>query len=232
MTVIAHLHDPAFQALLIAGIETFPSGYLPTRPGKREDGVPAATQPCEGEALGLLFGQRVLKDDLLVFTISLVVPMQTAERSKGMVCFSDRHFNRIREVMEAFPSIEFLGSFHSHPWKAKNFRPHKAVEYSKADVVSALEIANDYGEEILEVILGITADGRRSRERGRASGAVIASSIGRMRYSLAAYCTLRKNQRKRRQKGKRQAAGQLLPVDRLICPLALQAGGLVSRFRA
>lgn len=224
MAVIAHLQDEAFQTLLIAGIETYPTGYLPAEPGKRKRRKPGKTQPNEGEAMGLLFGQRILKGDDFVFNISLAVPMQTAVRTKDMVIFSDRHFNRMRDVVEAFPALEFLGSFHSHPWKPPHYRTRKAAAPSGADAASALAIAESYGDEVLEVILGITTSERPRRDQGYAAGGFVESRCGRFRYGLAAYCTLRAKKGRKRPRAKQRAGGHLLPVDKFHCPLAVLGG--------
>lgn len=80
MSLIVHVQEHAFQAMLISSIETFPSSYLPPEPGKSK---PRKNKLHDGEAMGLLFGQRVVKGEHLVFNVSLAVTMQRSGRRIG-----------------------------------------------------------------------------------------------------------------------------------------------------
>ena len=78
MSLIVHIQDHAFQAMLIASIETFPTSYIPLEAGKN---ARLKNKRHDGEAMGLLFGQRIVKGEHLVFNVSLAVTMQATRRA-------------------------------------------------------------------------------------------------------------------------------------------------------
>ena len=223
--------------MLIASIETFPSSYLPPEPGqsrRRKD------KPHDGEAMGLLFGQRVYKGDYQVFNVGLAVTMQATERDADDVSYSDVHFERIREVTESFPHLEFLGTFHSHPWKREEFDA-SASDPSETDEESAMQAAEEYGEELLEIIVGITALSRNSYRDAKLEGHSIESFCGRYKYRLSAYCTVgaaaeddeeefEEDEDADESEDDDAEDGEtgLLPVDQLLCPVAAHGGTLFT----
>jgi hypothetical protein len=192
VTIIAHLNDTAFQSLLISSIETFPSAYIGNKDKKgksTKSSKSSKAKKYEGESFGLLFGQRMMKEDDVIFNVTLAVPMQATKRKKDMVHFSRQHFSRIREVTESFPYLEFLGTFHSHPCRKDQYNARHISEFSDIDEACALDIAKEYGDEILEVILGITALDLHSKRPALTDGETIQSYCGRFKYSLSAYYT-------------------------------------------
>lgn len=226
MGLIVHVQEHAFQAMLISSIETFPGSCLPCEQGKskhRKDG------DHDGEAMGLLFGQRLFKEDYQVFNVSLAVTMQATKRNCDQVSWSDIHFERIREVTESFPHLEFLGAFHSHPWKKEDFGKN-ATEPSDADEESAMEAAGKYGAELLELILGITVLSRNRYGDAKKDQHSITSFCGRYKYRLSAYCTVGAVQEESEEdadyvdEADESIEMGLLPVDQLICPVAAHGG--------
>jgi hypothetical protein len=227
MSLIVHIQDQAFQAMLIASIETFPSSYLPPKPGKTKR---SKDKPHDGEAMGLLFGQRLLKAEHLVFNVSLAVTMQATERGAGGVDYSRFHFERIREITESFPYLEFLGALHSHPWSKQEYG-NDATEPSEADEETAIDAACEYGDELLEIILGITALSRNSYREAKADGHSIDSCCGRYKYRLSAYCTVGAVDEEiddSDEEAVQDGEAGLLPVDKLICPIAAHGGGIFT----
>lgn len=226
MSLIVHVQDHAFQAMLIASIETFPSSYLPPEPGKARR---RKNRPHEGEAMGLLFGQRVVKGDHLVFNVSLAVTMQATERTVDATSYSRFHFERIREITESFSQLEFLGGFHSHPWDKSEYGS-SATEPSSADEETAVEAAREYGDELLEIILGITALSRNSYRDAKANGHSIDSSCGQYKYRLSAYCTVDavEEETEDGEEIDESLEAGLLPVDQLICPVAAHGGAIFT----
>ena len=252
MSVIVHVNDYAFQSLLISSIETFPSGYISGKPGtgkplKKKQQV----SQHEGEAFGLLFGQRMIKKNDFIFNVTLAVPMQATLHKKDGVSFSALHFQRIREVTESFPYLEFLGTFHSHPYSKEDYNGKPTSEFSSVDESTALENAVDYGDDLLEVILGITALDRHSQRDAKSEGETIQSYCGRFKYSLSAYCTFGaasddededddwededenteaiEDEDEESEDNDETPDIGLVPVDRLICPLAAHGGGIFDR---
>lgn len=228
MNLIVHLQEHAFQAMLISSIETFPTGYLPLEPGQTK---PHKNTRHDGEATGLLFGQRLVKGEHLVFNVSLAVTMQATQRKAGKVIYSGIHFERIREITESFPYLEFLGGFHSHPWPKDSFG--KAVtEPSPEDVETTIEAASKHGEELLEIILGITALSRNSYRDAKADGHSIDSYCGQYKYRLSAYCTEGaankkcENRNLRPRESEWKTESRLLAVAQVICPLAAHGGAI------
>lgn len=230
MSLIVHVQEHAFQAMLISSIETFPSSYLPPAPGKSK---PHKNKPHDGEAMGLLFGQRVVKGEHLVFNVSLAVTMQATKRDADGVAYSRSHFERIREITESFPHLEFLGGFHSHPWAKEEFG-NMATEPSEEDNETALEAAQNYGNELLEIILGITALSRNSYRNARADGHSIDSCCGRYKYRLSAYCTVGtvedhdSDTVSESHDSMEGCEAGLLPIDQLVCPLAAHGGAFFN----
>ena len=229
MSVIVHVSDYAFQSLLISSIETFPSDYIRVRAGAAKPRKGKKTSRHEGEAFGLLFGQRLLKKrEDLIFNVTLAVPMQAAVHKKDSVSFSPPHFHRIREVTESFPYLELLGTFHSHPYLKDDYNGKPTSEFSDGDELSALAIAVEYGDELLEVVLGITALDNHSSRQAKAEGETIQSYCGRFKYSLSTYCTVCavSDDEEEEEDDADDTELCLMPVDRLICPLAAHGGGI------
>lgn len=227
MGLIVHVQEHAFQAMLVASIETFPSSYLPPEPGQTKR---CKNRPHDGEAMGLLFGQRVVKGDHLVFNVGLAVTMQATKRKAGSVDYSGFHFERIREITESFPHLEFLGAFHSHPWTKEEFG-NGATEPSEDDEETAIEAAGNYGEELLEIILGITALSRNSYRDAKVDGHSIDSCCGRYKYRLSAYCTVGAVDEEADEgddEATEDADERLVPVDQLVCPLAAHGGAIFT----
>lgn len=230
MNLIVHLQEQAFQAMLIASIETFPSSYMPQEQGAKKR---RENEPHDGEAMGLLFGQRVMKNEYLIYNVGLAVPMQATNRDPNWVQYSDFHFERIREFTESFPHLEFLGTFHSHPWRKDEYG-NGATKPSEADVSSAIDDASKYGDELLEIILGITAMSRNSYRDAKVEGHSIDSYCGRYKYRLSAYCTDGTVTEEIEECDDEACAGQddveasLLPVFQLICPMAAHGGAIYT----
>lgn len=226
MSVIVNVQEQAFQAMLIASIETFPNSYLPLEPGRvrrRRD------RPHDGEAMGLIFGQRVVKGDHLVFNVNLAVTMQATDRTADETSYSRFHFERIREVVESFPQLEFLGAFHSHPWEKSDYG-NSATEPSAIDKETAIEAAREYGDELLEIILGITALSRNSYRDAKANGHSIDSSCGCYKYRLSAYCTIGavEDEDIKDVEDEETIEADLIEVDQLICPVAAHGGAIFT----
>ena len=186
-TPIVHIQNSALQAMLISCIETFPNSYIPAEKGQRKRGK--KDDKHDGESLGLLFGQRMLRNnDFMVYNVTLAVTMQSTERTHSSVSWSDVRFERIKEITQTFPDLEFLGCFHSHPWLMEDFKT-QATEPSDADVRSACMSALDHGEDVIEVILGLTAMKNYSYRDAKLDGHSIDSYCGKFKYRLSAYVT-------------------------------------------
>lgn len=229
MSLIVHIQDHAFQAILISSIETYPSSYIPQEVGKPKR---LKNKSHEGEAMGLLFGQRLIKGEHLVFNVGLAVTMQATDRAADCVNYSRFHYERIREITESFPNLEFLGGFHSHPWLKEEYNQF-STEPSEDDEATAVAAACEYGDELLEVILGITALSRNSNRDAKALEHSIDSYCGRYKYRLSAYCTVGtaidddyKGIDTANSLGNSETA--LWPIDQLICPLAAHGGAIFT----
>ncbi|MDY6854716.1 MAG: hypothetical protein SWO11_08395 [Thermodesulfobacteriota bacterium] len=204
MSVIVHLSETAFMSIVVSAIESFPSKYI----GKRK---PKNTFP-EGEIFGLLFGQRFNKNSSSVFNVSIATPMQVLEnKTSDEVWRSPRHFERIKTVIEAYPMFQLLGCFHSHPWSKDEYKGIKSSKNSLTDELSALADADECGDDLLEVILGLTFLQKAMNTPPDIRWSHIQNYCGNYKYSITAYIT---NTDKRK----------LELVDNLICPLAAGVG--------
>ncbi len=202
---ITHISDEAFLGILISAIEAFPSKYQNSR--KPKDASP------EGEVYGVLFGYRTAKGDQAVYNVSLAVPMQILSvRKVDRVVVSDKHLERVKGLLEAFPNLQFLGTFHSHPFPKLRFDDRASVQFSLQDEESALNDARQAEENIVEVIIGLTFLSRREElPPSYLKPHVLRNYCGNYKYSLGAYVTVGN-------------ADALRPVDNLLCPMALGIG--------
>lgn len=96
--------------------------------------------------------------------------------------------------------------------------------FSGIDERTALEIAIDYENDLVEVILGITALDKRSKREAKSEEETIESYCGRFKYSLSAYCTFGTLDNDSEDNEDEECKMGLSPVDRLICPLAAYGG--------
>lgn len=150
------IEEKAFMGILLAAVEAFPSRFYGERKPK------GAT--AEGEVHGLLFGQRIQRNDGdIVFNVALAVPNQMVlERKHDEISVATKHINRIREAIEVFPAYSLLGYFHSHPYPADEYKKFSSAEPSETDKSSAINSAEQEGEEMLDLIFSITRLQRRS----------------------------------------------------------------------
>ncbi|ACD93751.1 MPN domain-containing protein [Trichlorobacter lovleyi] len=144
------IEEKAFLGVLLAAVEAFPGRFYGERKPK------GAT--AEGEVHGLLFGQRIQRNDGdVVFNVTLTVPNQIVlERTHDGISVAAKHINKIREAIELFPAYSLLGFFHSHPYPADEFKKCSSVEPSETDRDSAISSAEQEEEEMLDLIFSIT----------------------------------------------------------------------------
>lgn len=214
--IIVHLEDRAFMTILLSSVEAFPSKY---RLGKSrsENGI-----PNEGEVSGLLFGQRLTKGSKEVFNITLAMPSQIInERSPDGITASSKHIDLIKDLANMFPVYQFLGSYHSHPWRSSEFNWKKkpiftdevfdkkhSTNPSPTDDKSSINAALVMKENLLEIILGITCLQKKSTINPEfIENHLIHNCCGRYKYSLASFIT-------------KTECNKLVPVDNLVCPTA------------
>ncbi len=205
VSAITHINDEAFLGILISAIEAFPSKYQKSR--KPKDASP------EGEVYGVLFGYRTTKGEQAVYNVSLAVPMQILSvRKVDRVVVSDKHLERVKGLLEAFPNLQFLGTFHSHPFPKLRFDDRASVQFSEQDKDSALSDAKQAGEDIVEVIIGLTFLSRREElPPSYLKPHVVRNYCGNYKYSIPAYVT-------------ESGSEAMVPVDNLLCPMALGIG--------
>jgi len=156
MNTIVNIEEKAFMGIMLAAVEAYPSKYCGSR-------RPKGSTP-EGEVHGLLFGQQMQKNEQTrVFNVTLAVGNQMVlERSDSGVSVSYSHIERIREITELYPTYTLLGFFHSHPYPKGKFHKLDSVEPSGTDMEDAIWSAESEGREMLDLILGITRQQRRS----------------------------------------------------------------------
>lgn len=204
MQVKVHIAETAFISILVSAVESFPSKYI----GKRK---PRKSFP-EGEVYGLLFGQRITKDGNTIYHATIATPMQMLfDKGTQRVRASARHLERIKAVMEAYPMYQFLGTFHSHPWSKDEYKGASSTNYSKTDEEAALEDAVALGDEIIQVIIGLTSLNKKLKKDSDEYWHCIQNYCGNIKYALAAFVTDTEQKK-------------LRMVDNLICPFAAGVG--------
>lgn len=206
---IVVVEEKAFMGMLLAAVEAFPTRF---RPGKSRR--PNGTSP-EGEVFGLLFGQRLSRNDgHEVFNVTLAVPNQIIyERRVDGITASGTHVERIRELTEVFPAYQFLGAFHSHPCKRKDFHWLTAAEHSDGER-SSVVLAEEIGQKVIEIIFALTCCKTKASMTinfPHVEPHLIHNCCGLYKHSFACYCAEYDSVT-----GKRA----FLPADNLICPMA------------
>ncbi len=203
-TTTVRIEEQAFMSLLLASAEAYPSRFRPDM-RRRPNGTPP-----EGEAYGLLFGQRILKGHDETFNVTLAVPIQMVmSRDADGIEVHGVHFYRIVELAETFPAYQFLGTYHSHPYQEEDFEWLDSVRPSDSDRQTSRETAEEVEKSIIDLIIGLTC---RNEESGTppepAAANIIHSCCGNYRYSLG--CSRSDFVTKK-----------YTPVDSLLCPATL-----------
>lgn len=183
-SVTVVVEEKAFMSILISAIESFPTKFYPGK-NRRPLGVPR-----EGEVSGLLFGQRILKrPGVSIMNVAIALPSVMFEkRTSASIDKSLHHEDRIIEVLSMFPSYEFLGGYHSHVYRSEDFDKKASVMNSEDDSETAMYMASEYRLDLIEVIIGLTCQERRSKVSPTyVADNIINNCCGKYKYSLAAY---------------------------------------------
>jgi len=205
-----YICEPAILSILVSTIEAYPSKYL----GKKK---PKGTA-SEGEAIGLLFGQRFAKRGESRFNVEIAVPMQIVmKKDSESVSWNDRHFNRIRDTLTLFPNLDFLGTYHSHPFQEGESVQVKHAAASKDDVESAQQIWASWfegmneneevrtGERLVELVVAINAQKHMISKEGKSEDYWLQGYCSTFRYIIAGYYS---------------DDNGLTHCDRIVCPTA------------
>jgi len=192
------------MSILFSTIESYPSKFQ----GGRK---PKGTFP-EGEVYGLLFGQK-MDNNNAIYNINIAIPMQILGiKSSNEVTASNKHFDRIKSVVETYPMFQFLGTFHSHPEKLNYFRDKISAMCSKDDEERAIEDAITYEQELLEIIIAVTYLKKVLKtKKSKYCENMIINYLKNYKYIIAAYITNSKD-------------NKVNCVDKLICPMAVGIG--------
>ena len=159
MTVV-YLTDTAFISILLSAIQSFPWKY--EREGRRKP----KNVPPEGEAYGLLFGQRIETSRKRIFNVNIAVPMRILETgSEHEVTPPITHFGRIKTVLDSYPMFQYLGTYHSHPCSKDKTKGFYYSAHSSAESAAALEDAKELQEEVIEVTMGMAFLDKRPRRK-------------------------------------------------------------------
>jgi hypothetical protein len=204
MATIVHIAETAYLSILVSAIEAFPSKYE----GKKKP----RDSFQEGEVYGLLFGQRITKNSNIVYHATIATPMQIlSDRTPGTASPSARHLERIKSVIQAYPMYQFLGTFHSHPYRKDEYKGVESSDFSPGDERTAIQDASSLGTEIIEVIIGLTYLVKSVNKEPESRWPCIQNYCGNYKYSLTAYYTNTDDKK-------------LSIVDNLICPFAAGIG--------
>jgi hypothetical protein len=197
-----HIEEKAFLAMFLASAEAYPSRFRHDMHRR-----PNGTLP-EGEAYGLLFGQKIFKDDDEMFKVTLAVPSQIVmNRHADGIEVHGVHFYRILELAEIFPAYQFLGTYHSHPYLEEDFNKKDSVDPSYSDRQTSLETADEVEKSIIDVIVGMTCLHERARMQPEfVSSHIIHHCSGSYLYSIG--CSRSDF-----------ATKVYAPVDKLLCPV-------------
>lgn len=210
---IVNIEDKAFMAILLSAVEAFPSKYSG---GRRPNGSTPG-----GEVHGLLFGQRIMRDaETTVYNVTLAVSNQIVlERTGDGVSVSTVHIDRIREVTELFPTYSLLGFFHSHPWPKDEFHKVNCVEPSETDMENAVDVADAEGDDMLDLIIGITRLERKSTViPDPLTPNKIHACCGNYKYTLS--CNIALAPEDGENSSEEESEERYQPVDNLICTTA------------
>lgn len=201
-----HIEEKAFMTMFLASAEAYPSRFRPDMHRR-----PKGTLP-EGEAYGLLFGQKILKHDDEIFNVTLAVPSQIVmNRDADGIEVHGVHFYRILELAETFPAYQFLGIYHSHPYLEEDFDKVFSVKPSASDKQTSMETADEVEKSIIDVIVGLSCLKQKAvMQPEMVALNVIHNCCSDYLYSLG--CSKSDFNTK-----------LYAPVDRLLCPTASRA---------
>jgi hypothetical protein len=201
--ITVHIEENAFMTMFLASAEAYPSRF---RPGMSRR--PNGTLP-EGEAYGLLFGQKLAKTDEEVFNVALAVPCQIVmNRDADGIEIHGVHFYRILELAELFPAYQFLGTYHSHPYLEGDFDKKNSVNPSSSDRQTSLETADEVEKSIIDVIVAMSCLKQKTEMQPEVVAPhIIHNGCGDYLYSLGCCRS-------------DYATKMYDPVDRLCCPAA------------
>ncbi len=198
---IVCISENAFMSILISAIESYPSRFR----GERKP----INSTEEGEVFGLLFGQRSAKNNSVIYNVALAIPSQILMyKNHCSVGPSQRHIEKIRDIIEAYPMYQYLGSYHSHPFPRQEFKEGAAVHFSDQDEQSALADSKSIDTDLIEVIIGLTHLTRKLTNVGPTPDwHYIQNYCGNYKYNLGAHVTDREN-------------NCLRKIDNFLCPFA------------
>lgn len=197
---VIYIADTAFISMLVSAVESFPSKYE----GRRK----ARNSYAEGEVFGLLFGQKTVRGEQQVYNISIATPMQVLmDKKDHCVSPSERHFDKIKSIIEPFPMYQYLGTFHSHPFKKDEYKGPASARCSGPDRDLALNDAEFIGEDLIEMILALTYLTRTMNTGPELNWNYVQNYCGNYKYTLAGYVTNR-------------SENAVKEVNNLICPFA------------
>lgn len=188
---VVYLENNAFLSLFIASIEKFPSTLLPRSERLKND------QRLEGESYGVLFGQRLARNSgAFVYNVTMAVPMQVVRSvDSGSVSISQKHFDRIKNVLTMFPSLTMLGSYHSHPWGTEDFKTQYCTKPSGDDGCGGGDTAvfrseaDLLGFNSVHIILGVAKLAKlQSGVTPSCKKSWISSYFGHWKYKAQAFC--------------------------------------------
>lgn len=199
-----HIEEKAFMTIFLASAEAYPSRFRPDMHRR-----PKGTFP-EGEAYGLLFGQKILKRDEEIFNVTLAVPNQIVmNRDADGIEVHGVHFYRILELAETFPAYQFLGIYHSHPYLEEDFDKKDSVIPSESDRQTSLETADEVEKSIIDVIVGMSCMKQKTPMQPEVDLNFIHNCYSDYLFSMG--CSKSDFTTK-----------MYAPVDRLLCPTANQ----------
>lgn len=198
---IVCLSENAFHSMLISSVEAFPASMLSQKSRRAKGCSP------DGEVIGFLFGQRMKRsEEQTVFNVTLAVPLQIVmKRGPDEVSASEHHSDRVKEILESYPNLEYLGGFHSHPYKKVDFSDSTSATLSPSDIEDLEADVKKLKTSLVEIVFSLTnLDKNLTSDASRLNGHLIKGYCGKFKFVIGAYAG--------------EVGEKPSPIDKFVCP--------------
>jgi hypothetical protein len=183
---LVSLSEAALRTIVLSGIES----YLVPRPSLGR-GRPRSML----EAYGLLWGYETrLPNGATCFTIESATVDTHTEKGRKFVRPSENGLHTMNRIVSAYwPSIQFIGDFHSHPFRPSEEFP--ALPFLSEQDRDSVEDDNQFGYANLRFRVALLMSIQKMRKAGRKKPTVTRSNVrewrmDNLRMALSAWVAL------------------------------------------
>lgn len=160
MKRIVSISSHAVQAILFSAIEIYPAKY---RKGRNNENSP------EGETFGLLFGLNSKRGEDIIFHVDMALSLRAINCNEWSVAPIEERLERTQDILEMHPVYEYLGTFHSHPWRNDEFTSKQffenAADLSPDDAMGMCLESENLERDVISLVIGLTHLKQKQKKR-------------------------------------------------------------------